>query len=87
MVATKTLGDRKKLSQRGSKWLATETVLRQINFVATHNSAKEEKARSRHEIMVATQIPGKKKMWSQQESSLLETKRGHNKEIPIATAT
>ena len=45
----------------------------------THNSTKEEKARSRHEIMVVTQIPGNKKMWSQQESSLLETKRGHDK--------
>ena len=54
--------------------------------VATHNSAKEEKARSRHEIVVTTQLPGNKKMWSQQKSSLL-AKRGHDEAIPVATAT
>ena len=84
VVATKTLGDQKKLLRRGSKWLATEMMLRQRNIVTTHNSAKEEKARSRHEIVVATQLPGNKKMWSRQKSSLLETKRGHDEAIPIA---
>ena len=68
-------------------WLATETVLRQRNFVATHNSAKEEKARSQHEIVVAAQIPGNKKMWSRQVSSLLATKHGHDAAIPVVTAT
>ena len=59
-------------------------ILRQRNIVSTHNLAKEEKARSRHEIVVATQLPGNKKMWSRQKSSLLETKRGHDEAIPVA---
>ena len=52
VVATQTLGDRKKLSRRESKWLATKTMLRQRNLVATHKSATEEKARSQHGIVV-----------------------------------
>ena len=87
VVATQTLGDQKKLSRRESKWLATETVLRQRNLVVTHNSAKEEKARSQHGIVVATQISENKKMWSQQESSLLATKHGHEAAIQVAIAT
>ena len=87
MVVTQTLGDQKKLSRRGSNWLKTETVLRQRKFFATHNSAKEEKSRSRHEIVVATQLPGDMKIWSQQKSSLLVTKRGHDEVILVATAT
>ena len=87
VVVTQTFGDQKKLLQQESKWLATETVLRQRNLVATHNSAKEEKSRSQHGIVVATQIPGNKKMWSQQESSLLATKHGHDTVIQVTTAT
>ena len=71
-------------NQRG---YATETVLRQGNLVVTHNSTREEKARSQYENLVATQIPGNKKMWSQQESSLLATKHGHDTAIEVATAT
>ena len=46
VVATQTLGDQKKLSRRGSNFFTTETVLRQRNFIATHNSVKEEKVKS-----------------------------------------
>ena len=51
VVATQTPGHQKKLSRRGSNWLTIETVLWQRNFVATHNLAKEEKARSRHNYL------------------------------------
>ena len=85
VVATQTLGDKKMLSRRESKWLATETMLRQKNLVETQNSEKEEKTGSQHGIVVATQIPGNKKMWSQQESSLLETKHGHDVATYVAT--
>ena len=87
MVATQTLGDQKKLSRRESKWLATETVLRQRNLVVTYNSAKEEKAKSQHGIVVTTQVPVNKKIWSQHESSLLTTKHGHDAAIQVATTT
>ena len=50
-------------------------------FVATHNSTKEERARSQYGIMVVAQIPRNKKMWSQQESSPLATQQGRDKEF------
>ena len=62
-------------------------VLRQRNFVVTHNSAKEEKSKSRHENIAATQLPRDMKIWSQQKSSLLATKCGHDEAIPVVTAT
>ena len=57
------------------------------NLVATHNSAKEEKSRLQHGIVVATQIFENNKMWSQQESSLMATKHGHEAAIQVAIAT
>ena len=37
--------------------------------------------------VLSTQLLGNKKMWSQQKSSLLATKRGHDEAIPDMTAT
>ena len=82
----KHLETRKVITTR-SKVARNRNGVAQRNLVATHNSAKEEKARSQHGIVVATQIPGNKKLWSQHESSLLATKHGHDATIQVATAT
>ena len=81
VVATQTILDHRKLSRWGPNWLTTKMMLRQRNFVVTHNSAKEERAKSQYRIMVVTQILGNKKMWSQQESSPLATQQGRDKEF------
>ena len=83
----KHLETRKSCRDKNQRGYATKMVLRQGNLVATHNLEREEKAKSQYENLVATQIPGNKKMWSQQESSLLTTKHGHDTAIEIATAT
>ena len=62
-------------------------VSRHEKVVATQNSVKGKTVKSRHEIVAATQTLRDKKMWSQQESSLLATKRGHEEAIPVAIAT
>ena len=62
-------------------------VSRHEKVVVTHNSVKGKTVKSQHETVVATQLPEDMKIWSQQKSSLLETKRGLDEAIPFVTAT